>query len=137
MQLAPVAAAALAACLILPAIAPADAQSLSPMRREGNTPTDVKAFRVVVGNPYKRRMTFVAAPMDPTFVHPATSASASPPEFRLAPGASRPVVLQFRVDSKSKERTIGLCIYPKDLEGPVLPRVCGTYTGRLVSGVGG
>ena len=134
MQLGPVLAAVLAAILVLPAIAPAGAQSLSPMRRDGTTPSDIKGFRLVVGNPYRQRMTFVAVPMDPSFEHPVTGAAASPAEFRLAPGASRPVLLQFRVDTTSKERTIGLCIYPKGLEGPVLPRVCGTYTGRLIGG---
>jgi hypothetical protein len=110
---------------------PAAGQSLSPMRAEGSTPSDIKGFRLAVGNPYKQRMTFVVLPMDTKFEGPAADAAVNQPEIRLAPGASRPVIVSFRIDPKLKERTIGVCVQPKDLDGPVLPRVCGTHTGRL------
>lgn len=121
---------------LLCAATAASAQSLSPMRADGSTPSEIKGFRLTVGNPYKQRMVFEIIPMDPKFEVIATEAVVSAPEVRLAPGASRPVIVQFKIDSKSKERTIGVCVQPKDLSGPVLPRVCGTYTGRLI-GAGG
>lgn len=112
---------------------PATAQSLSPMRNSGNTPSDVKGFRLTVGNPYKQMMTFIITPMDTKFETTIDHAVVSAPEIRLAPGASRIVIVQFRIDAPNKERTIGVCVQPKDLDGPVQPRVCGTYTGRVVS----
>ncbi|MGV3490869.1 MAG: hypothetical protein ACO1OG_06045 [Devosia sp.] len=128
MQLKTVIAAALLACL---ACGVAAGQSLQPMRKTGGTPSDTKAFRLLVGNPYQDRMTFIAMVMDPSFSHGVDGAVVSPAEFRLAPGAQRNVIVKFKIDPNLKERTIAVCILPKDLAGPVLPRVCGTYTGRM------
>jgi hypothetical protein len=122
-------AAVIFAALAL-AAAPAAAQSLSPMRNAGMTPGDIKGFRLVVGNPYRTRLAFMVRLTDETFARPAADAAVNAPEFRLAPGASRPIIVEFRIDPKAKERTIGVCISPKDLPGPLLPRVCGLYTGR-------
>ena len=113
------------------------AQSLSPMHKTGTTPSDIKGFRLLVGNPYPDRMTFMITPMNPEFTEVAPDAIVKPAEIRLAPGMGRSVIVQFRIGSPRKERTIGVCISPKDLEGPVLPRVCGTYTGVLIGSVGG
>jgi hypothetical protein len=110
----------------------ATAQSLSPMHKTGPTPGDVKAFRLQVGNPYDRRMTFVIMPMDVEFKELAPRAVVRPSEIKLAPGHGRGVTVQFAIDPEFKERTIGVCVLPKDLDGPILPRVCGTYTGVMV-----
>src|SRR5262249_20266858 len=115
---------------------PARAQSLSPMHNVGVTPSDVKGFRLIVGNPYRQRMVFLVLPMDPKFKLVATDAMVNTPEIALAPGASRPVIVQFRIQPALKERTIGVCVQPKDIAGPILPRVCGTYTGKLLSAGG-
>lgn len=127
-------ALALGAILLL--IVPAASQSLSPMKKDGLTPSDIKGFKLTAGNPYEERMTFVAVPMDPSFSNEVGGAVVKPSEFRLDPGASRPLRLQFKIDTPNQERTVAVCIYPKDLAGPLLPRVCGTYTGRRV-GKGG
>lgn len=115
----------------------ANAQSLSPMHKKGATPTETKGFRLLVGNPYKRAMTFVIIPMDTAFDSPAEHAVVQPAEVRLGPGLSRSVLVAFRIGPDAKERTIGVCVQPKDIEGTVLPRVCGTYTGVLARGPGG
>lgn len=115
----------------------ADAQSLSPMRKHGTTPSEIKGFRLTVGNPYDRRMTFIMAPMEPGFETAAGEASVIPAMLTLAPGESRQVILAFRIPEAEGERTIGLCITPRDIEGPILPRVCGTYTGALLIRSGG
>jgi hypothetical protein len=114
----------------------ANAQSLQPMKKDGSTPSDIKGFQLIAGNPYKQRMTFIAMVMDPTFTNEVPGAVIQPAEFRLAPGASRPLILRFKIDPASKERTIAVCILPKNLESSILPRVCGTYTGRM-AGHGG
>jgi hypothetical protein len=132
MQLKPIFALALLAPLCMPA--PSSAQSLSPMHGAGPTPSDTKAFRLRIGNPYKTAMTFVILPMDPDFQNPAEHAAVQPREVRLAPGASRSVLAAFRVGPDQKERTIGVCVQPKAIAGTVLPRVCGTYTGVAVRG---
>jgi hypothetical protein len=114
---------------------PAAAQSLSPMHNSGTTPSDIKGFRLTVGNPYPTRMTFLVLPMDPKFRVAAADAEVNFPELTLAPNSARQVIVTFRI-GPSKERTIGVCVQPKDLESTVLPRVCGTYTGKLL-GAGG
>ena len=84
-----------------------------------------------VGNPYNARMRFEIIPMDPEFRIRAADAAVNFPELALAPGMTRQVIVTFRIDPAIKERTIGVCVQPKSIAGTVLPRVCGTYTGRL------
>ncbi len=84
-----------------------------------------------MGNPYKTRMTFVIIPMDPKFEVVAQNAQVNFPELTMAPGFSRQVIVTFRIPAPQKERTIGVCVQPKNLDSTVLPRVCGTYTGKL------
>ena len=126
----------LGAAAVLLGAAAAEGQSLSPMHSEGTTPSDVKGFRLTVGNPYKTRMTFVIIPMDPKFEAVAQDAQVNFPELTMAPGFSRQVIVTFRIGPSRKERTIGVCVQPKDLESTVLPRVCGTYTGKLLDAGG-
>lgn len=123
---------ALCALFLLPLLAgAAAAQSLTPMRAEGTTPSEIKGFRLAIGNPYRTRMVFRVIPTEPGFAIPAADAAVNFPEITLAPGATRQVIVSFRIDPAIKERTIGVCVQPKAIEGMVLPRVCGTYTGRL------
>ena len=111
--------------------APAAAQSLSPMEKAGYTPSATKGFRLNVGNPYRQRMTFVLTPMLPDYRTPAAGAKVTPARLTLAPGHSRRVLFVFDIDPARKERTIALCITPQSITGPILPRVCGRYTGRM------
>lgn len=121
----------IAGLLVLAAATGASAQSLSPMRNEGETPSDIKGFKLAVGNPYKSRMVFEIIPMDPEFEVRAADAAVNFPELAMAPGTTRQVIVTFRIDPQIKERTIGVCVQPKQITGTVKPRVCGTYTGRL------
>ena len=115
---------------------PAAAQSLSPLEKSGVTPSDKKAFRLTIGNPYERRMTFVIVPMLPDYDTPTDGVVVKPAEVTMAPGFSRQVIVTFDIDPAKRERTIALCVMPKALDGPILPRVCGRYTGRM-AGRGG
>jgi hypothetical protein len=118
----------LGALLLAPQMAAA--QSLSPMRNEGTTPSDTKGFRLLVGNPYAAKMTFLIIPMDPKFVTLAAEAKVNFPEITMAPGMKRQIIVTFKIDPALKERTIGVCVQPKNLVSSILPRVCGTYTGK-------
>ena len=122
---------AIALCVLLPLPAAAAAQSLSPMRNEGTTPSETKGFRLLVGNPYQAKMTFLVIPMDPKFTTLAADAKVNFPEITMAPGMKRQIIVTFKIDPALKERTIGVCVQPKNLVSSILPRVCGTYTGRL------
>ena len=116
--------------------APALAQSLSPLEKSGLTPSDKKAFRLQVGNPYDHRMTFVLVPLMPDYQTPIDGVVVRPAKLTMAPGFSRPVIVTFEIDPTKRERTIALCVMPAALDGPILPRVCGLYTGRM-AGRGG
>lgn len=128
--------AALFLALGLAIAAPALAQSLSPLEKSGLTPSDRKAFRLQVGNPYERRMTFSLLPMLPDYETSAKGVVIKPAELTLAPGITRNIIVTFDIDPAKKERTIALCVMPKAMDGPILPRVCGLYTGRM-AGHGG
>lgn len=121
----------IAVLLVLAAGGAASAQSLSPMRNDGETPSNIKGFKLSVGNPYKTRMVFEVLPVDPKFEVLAADAAVNFSELAMAPGTTRQVIVTFRIDPQIKERTIGVCVQPKQIEGTVMPRVCGTYTGRL------
>lgn len=127
---------ALAAIVVLGAAAlaaaPVSAQSLSPMVKDGVTPSATKGFRLNVGNPYKIKMTFIITPMNSDFTAPVTGAKVKPQRVTMAPGHTRPVLFTFDIDPANRERTIGLCITPENLDGPIQPRVCGRYTGRML-----
>ena len=112
-------------------VAPAVAQSLSPLEKTGVTPSDRKAFRLAVGNPYKQKMTFDVIPMQPDYQTPASGAMVNYPRITMGPGISRKIIFTFDIDPKLKERKIALCIQPASLDGPILPRVCGLYVGRM------
>jgi hypothetical protein len=127
---------ATALILLAAGIGAADAQSLSPMHNSGTTPSDTKGFKLLVGNPYKTKMTFLITPMDTKFRTAAADAAVNFPEITMAPGTTRQVIVTFKIDAVRKERTIGVCVQPKDLEGTILPRVCGTYTGKLLGAAG-
>jgi len=116
--------------------APVMAQSLSPLEKTGVTPSDRKAFKLTVGNPYTSRMTFVLVPLAADYQTPIEGVTIRPAELTMAPQFSRQVIVTFDIDPKKKERTIALCVMPKALDGPILPRVCGRYTGRM-AGAGG
>ena len=120
----------LGAIIMLAASAGAGAQSLSPMHSSGTTPSDIKGFRLAVGNPYSGRMSFDIIPMDPEFRVAAADAEVNFPILTMAPGTTRQVIVTFRITPSRKERTIGVCVQPRNLAGTVQPRVCGTYTGR-------
>ena len=126
--------ALLGALALLPGAAAA--QSLSPMHNTGMTPSDTKGFRLIVGNPYSVKMTFLVIPMDTSFTTAAKNAEVNFPEVTMAPGMKRQVIVTFKIDPAVKERTIGVCVQPKDLESTILPRVCGTYTGKLAGAAG-
>lgn len=134
MQLTAALLIAVLAGLGLPAAAAA--QSLAPTHGAGPTPGSVKGFRLMVGNPYEVPMRFRLEPMDPGFAAPAADAEVQPGRLALAPGRSRQVILAFKLPPRSRERTIGLCVTPEHIAGPVLPRVCGTYTGVRIAGDG-
>ena len=119
-----------AAALFLAAVTGAAAQSLSPMHASGATPSDIKGFRLAVGNPYSGRMSFDIIPMDPKFAVAAADAEVNFPTLTMAPGTTRQIIVTFKINPPRKERTIGVCVQPRDLAGTVQPRVCGTYTGR-------
>jgi hypothetical protein len=133
MQLKTLTLAAFAAAALTGAV---EAQSLSPMHNSGTTPSDTKGFKLMVGNPYKTPMTFLVIPMDTKFKVAAADAAVNFPEITMVPGGRRQVIVTFKIGAAQKERTIGVCVQPKDLEGPVLPRVCGTYTGKLLRAAG-
>lgn len=123
----------IAVLLVATSVSIAHGQSLSPMEHTGTTPSAIKGFRLNVGNPYPRRMAFVLTAMQPDYRTPAAGATIRPERVVLAPGHARPVLFAFQIDPALKERTIALCISPENVDGPILPRVCGRYTGRMLA----
>lgn len=108
----------------------ASAQSVTPLRKEGTTLTDKKAFYVNVGNPYKAPMVFSLTPMEADYQTLASKTVVRPARVKLGVGQTKRIVFMFEIQKDQKERKVALCVSPENLDGPVLPRVCGTYTGK-------
>lgn len=106
------------------------AQSVSPLRKEGTTMTNKKAFYVNVGNPYKTPMVFSLTPMEADYATPARKVVVRPAKLKLGVNQSKRVIFMFEIQKDQKERKVALCVTPEGITGPVLPRVCGTYTGK-------
>lgn len=105
-------------------------QGLAPLRKDGATPSDRKAFYVNVKNPYASRLKFRLDVMESDYWKPASNAWVFPQEMTIAPNGGRRVTLIMEIPDDANERTIALCATAPDLETAVLPRVCGTYSGR-------
>lgn len=127
---------AIAALVVVAGLGAAHAQSLSPLQKAGDTSSARKAFRLVVGNPYNRRMTFSLVPMQSDYVTPTTGAVVNYPRLTMAPGFSRQVILTFDIDPRKEGADNCALRHARKSDGPILPRVCGLYTGRM-AGHGG
>jgi hypothetical protein len=82
-------------------------------------------------------MVFEIVPMDPKFTTLAADSVVKPNIVKLGPGISRQVIVAFKIEPGQEERTIGVCVQPKQIEGSIMPRVCGTYTGTVLKRAGG
>ncbi len=120
----------LATAALVVAASEVAAQGLSPLRREGETPGDRKAFYISVKNPYPKALTFRLEPMELDHQNLAPNAWVHPNKVTIAPNRGRRVTLIMEIPKNETERTISLCVTIPSLESAVLPRVCGTYTGR-------
>ena len=108
----------------------AGAQTVTPLRKEGTTLTQKKAFYVNIGNPYNTPMTFSLRTLESDFTTPAEGSVVRPNKVKLGVNRTRRVIVAFTIPEESRERQIALCVMPEGIEGPVRPRVCGTYTGK-------
>jgi hypothetical protein len=103
---------------------------LSPLVKDGLTPSAAKAFHLTALNPYDRPTRFVLEVMEPDLVTPARAARVAPAEVVIPPEGARRVMLVFDVPPNVMERSVALCISAPEVGGTVLARVCGRYTGR-------
>lgn len=108
----------------------ASAQSVSPLRKEGTTLSSTKAFYVNVSNPYKVPMVFSLRAMETDFETPAKGSVVRPERIKLGVNRGRRVIVKFKIPEGMGERKIALCVEPEGLQGPIQPRVCGTYAGK-------
>ena len=79
-----------AALLVLQA-GGAAAQSVSPIKKSGVTPTNRKAFYVTIRNPYPAPMTFSLTPMEPDFEKEAKGTKVLPDTVTLGQDRQRRV----------------------------------------------
>jgi hypothetical protein len=112
--------------------AAASAQSVTPLRKQGTTLTDKKAFYVSIGNPYKVPMVFSLAPMEADYATPADRVVVRPAKLKLGVNQTKRVIFMFEIQKDQKERKVALCVSPEGITGPIQPRVCGTYLGKRV-----
>jgi hypothetical protein len=108
----------------------AAAAGLTPLVKDGLTPSAAKAFHVTALNPYDRPVRFVLEVMEPDLVTRAAAARVAPAEVVIPPKGGRQVMLVFDVPPNVMERSVALCISAPEVGGTVLARVCGRYTGR-------
>ena len=107
------------------------AQSMSPMRGEIMSFSNVVAVRVYPANPYKQRIKISVRVYDQDF-YPVKDARVSPSEFMLGGDASRPalVVVPFNGTSERKVRICTESIpFPND-QTQIRAQICGKFLGQ-------
>ncbi|ESZ24487.1 MULTISPECIES: hypothetical protein [unclassified Mesorhizobium] len=111
----------------------AKAQSMSPMRGEINSFTDVFAVRVFPANPYDRKIRVEIHVYDQDFQ--PVDARISPDIFQLASQASRSVLVVVPFDGAA-ERKVRICTesipFPNQ-QTQIRAQICGKFFGRRKS----
>ncbi|WP_136618541.1 MULTISPECIES: hypothetical protein [Mesorhizobium] len=111
----------------------AKAQSMSPMRGEVNSFTDVFAVRVFPANPYDRKIQVEIHVYDQDFQ--PVDARISPNVFQLASQASRPVLVVVPFDGTT-ERKVRICTesipFPNQ-QTQIRAQICGKFFGHRKS----
>ncbi|RUZ78167.1 hypothetical protein EN943_11620 [Mesorhizobium sp. M7A.F.Ca.US.006.01.1.1] len=111
----------------------AEAQSMSPMRGEINSFTDVFAVRVFPANPYDRKIRVEIHVYDQDFQ--PVDARVSPNVFQLASQASRSVLVVVPFDGAA-ERKVRICTesipFPNQ-QTQIRAQICGKFFGRRKS----
>lgn len=111
----------------------AKAQSMSPMRGEVNSFTDVFAVRVFPANPYNRKIRVEIHVYDQDFQ--SVDARISPNVFQLASQASRSVLVVVPFDGAA-ERKVRICTesipFPNQ-QTQIRAQICGKFFGRRKS----
>ncbi|RUX53765.1 hypothetical protein EOA22_27820 [Mesorhizobium sp. M7A.F.Ca.US.014.04.1.1] len=111
----------------------AKAQSMSPMRGEINSFTDVFAVRVFPANPYDRNIRVEIHVYDQDFQ--PVDARVSPNVFQLASQASRSVLVVVPFGGAA-ERTVRICTesipFPNQ-QTQIRAQICGKFFGRRKS----
>ncbi|MER8442283.1 hypothetical protein NKH52_03615 [Mesorhizobium sp. M1066] len=111
----------------------AKAQSMSPMRGEINSFTDVFAVRVFPANPYNRKIRVEIHVYDQDFQ--PVDARISPDVFQLASQASRSVLVVVPFDGAT-ERKVRICTesipFPNQ-QTQIRAQICGKFFGRRKS----
>ncbi|MCF6123952.1 hypothetical protein EN904_22095 [Mesorhizobium sp. M7A.F.Ca.CA.001.07.2.1] len=111
----------------------AKAQSMSPMRGEINSFTDVFAVRIFPANPYDRKIRVEIHVYDQDFQ--PVDARISPNVFQLASQASRSVLVVVPFDGAA-ERKVRICTesipFPNQ-QTQIRAQICGKFFGRRKS----
>ncbi|WP_027037703.1 hypothetical protein [Mesorhizobium ciceri] len=111
----------------------ANAQSMSPMRGEINSFTDVFAVRIFPANPYDRKIRVEIHVYDQDFQ--PVDARISPNVFQLASQASRSVLVVVPFDGAA-ERKVRICTesipFPNQ-QTQIRAQICGKFFGRRKS----
>ena len=107
------------------------AQSMSPMRGEIMSFSNVFAVRVYPANPYKQRIKISVRVYDQDF-YPVKDARVSPSEFMLGGDASRPVLVVVPFNGTG-ERKVRICTesipFPND-QTQIRAQICGKFLGQ-------
>lgn len=118
-----------AACLLL-AGGSASAQSLTPMRGEVTSFSDVFAVRVFPSNPYPQRIRMEVRVYDQEFR--PVEAQVSPAAFMLGSEASRPVTVVVPFDG-AERRKVRICVesvpFPNQ-QTQIRAQICGRFLGQ-------
>jgi len=117
----------------LPLAAAAGAQSLTPMRGEVTSFTEVFAVRVFPSNPYGHRIRLEVKVYDQDFK--PVNAQVSPSSFMLGSQASRPVtvVVPFTDAATRKVRVCAESIPFPNQQTQIRAQICGKFLARRLT----
>jgi hypothetical protein len=110
----------------------AQAQSVTPMRGLSKSFADVFAVRLIVGNPYKRAVSFEVKVYDENFV--PVDAMISAPVLRIGAQDTKQVTVRipFLDGAQRKVRVCAEGLFGTQNKSAVRTQVCGRFLGQRV-----
>ena len=112
-------------CFYFLTVGAVEAQGLSPMKKTGNTASDMKVFRLLIINPYKKEMKYELGAEDKQ-THEFLSDIKFSGRKGYVSANSKKQILVF-IPIHTSKRSVRVCVRFPEIEESIRPRVCADF----------
>jgi hypothetical protein len=112
-------------CFYLLTVGAVEAQGLSPMQKTGNTASDMKVFRLLIINPYKKEMKYELAAEDKQTHEFLSDVKFSGRKGNVSANSKKQILVFIPIHTN--KRSVRVCVRFPEIEENIRPRVCGDF----------